>query len=628
MRSNTTRLAGIGLGAVLLLLAAFAVGATLVTNRAVGRATKATALSAAYERARFGVGEEESLERKYRLEPGPAIRVKYLHAVAGVLGATRQIAQTGGASDMAVARYVQAEHRPYLAAIRRMFDAVDRNDTITVLQIDSGEVDPTFGQIEATVQAAATEHRQSSAAALRQSKWLTDQIVWLAPLVFASGLLLLGFLWLLRRREQQAATAEIEQRNELLHGQAAELRQTLDERERAESNLAETEERLRSAQRLESVGQLAGGVAHDFNNLLQVILGYCSLLERSVPEDSLQKVTAIATAAGRGAELTHQLLAFGRRQTLNPAVWDVNAIVANVESMLGRVLPSEIDFKALPSDAALRARVDRSQLEQVLVNLVLNARDAMPDGGTLTVFTEPFELEHALAVDDTELPPGSYVRIAVRDTGIGMSEETAARAFEPFYSTKGPGGGTGLGLATVHGIVRQSGGFVVLDSTQGVGTEIAVSLPRTLEPATTVAATLPHAGEQTPTAELVLLVEDEPAVRAVLASFLRAEGYHVLEAVDGLDGLEVFLERRDDIDVVVTDVLMPRLDGWGLVKEIRAVTGGTPIVVMSGFAGETQHRGDPLLEQLVKPFPPPEVVCAVARMARAGGTSAPVRPIL
>jgi signal transduction histidine kinase len=628
MRSNTTRLAGIGLASVLLLLAAFAVGATLLTSRAVGRATNATALSAAYERARFGVGEEESLERKYRLEPGPAIRVKYMNAVDEVLDATEQIARRGSPSDVAVARYVQVEHRPYLAAIRRMFAAVDRHDTRTVLRIDGGEVDPTFGQIEARVQAAATQHRLSAAAALRQSKSLAGQIVWLAPVVFAIGLLLLGVLWVLRRREQHAATAEIAQRNELLSGQAAQLRQTLDERELAQTNLAETEERLRNAQRLESVGQLAGGVAHDFNNLLQVILGYCSLLERSVPEDSLQKVTAIATAAGRGAELTHQLLAFGRRQTLNPAVWDVNGIVVNVESMLGRVLPSEIDFKALPSEAALRARVDRGQLEQVLVNLVLNARDAMPDGGTLTLFTEPFEVEHALAVEDTELPPGSYVRIVVRDTGVGMNEETAARAFEPFFSTKGPGGGTGLGLATVHGIVRQSGGFVALDSTIGIGTEIAVCLPRTLEPATALAVTLPQAIEQPRTAALLLLVEDEPAVRAVLASFLRAEGYDVLEAVDGVAGLESFRERRHDIDVVVTDVLMPRLDGWGLVKEIRTMDGCMPIVIMSGFAGDAQHRDDPRLEQLVKPFPPAEVVHAVARMALLGGTSAPVRPIL
>ena len=622
LRTNTTRLAGFGLAAVLLLLTGFAVGATLVTNRAVARATKATNLNAAYERARYAVGEEESLERKYRLEPGPDIRARYNLAVADVLGAMREIGRIGNKADVRVARRVLLEHGPYLAATGRMFDAVDRHDTRTVLRTDGSEVDPSFDVIDDWVHDAANRNQRTSASALHHAEVVSDDVVWLAPLVFAIGLVLLALLWALRRREQRAATLEISRRNDLLSDQAARLRRTLEERKLAEQDLAETQERLRNAQRLESVGRLAGGVAHDFNNLLQVIRGYCSLLELKLPEDRRSEVAAIATAADRGADLTRQLLAFGRRQTLSPAVWDVNSIVASVESMLGRVLPKEIDFKALPSETELRARVDRGQLEQVLVNLVLNARDAMPDGGTLTVFTEPLELERPFAVEDIELPQGSYVRIIVRDTGIGMSDETAARAFDPFFSTKGPGNGTGLGLATVHGIVRQSGGFVSLDSTVGLGTEVAVCLPRTLEPAASSAAPDATVPAQARGGELVLLVEDEPAVRSVLASYLQRVGYEVLEAADGLEGLELFREHRDQLNVIVTDIVMPRLDGWGLVSEVRSITECIPIVVMSGYSGAAQRVGDARLEQLAKPFEPVEVTRAIARIALVARNSA------
>jgi signal transduction histidine kinase/CheY-like chemotaxis protein len=609
------RLAGFGLVAVLLLLAGSAVAATLVTDRAAARANKLTALSFAYERARFAVGEEESLERKYRLEPSPEIRVRYRAAVADVLAAMREVSRNGDEVDAELARKVFAEHGPYLAGIGRMFDAIDRHDMRTALRIDSSEVDPTFGKIESWVSKEALDDQRASEAALHDSASVSRLVVWMAPAVLAAGLMLLAFLWRVRRREQRAASIDLTRQNQLLSEQTVRLRSTLEERELAQSELAETQEQLRNAQRLESVGQLAGGVAHDFNNLLQIILGYCGLLETNVSEDSRQKVAAIATAAGRGADLTRQLLAFGRRQTLRPAVWDVNAIVGNVESMLGRVLPRAIDFKALPAETELRARVDRGQLEQVLVNLVLNARDAMPDGGSITIFTEPLELDRPMAVEELELPPGSYIRVAVSDTGCGMDAETAERAFEPFFTTKGLGHGTGLGLATVYGIVRQSGGFVSIDSTPGVGTEIAVCLPRTLEPLDHAPAPEETAPTQMHSREQVLLVEDEADVRIVLASYLREQGYDVLEAADGLEGLAVFREHRRNISVVVTDIVMPQLDGWGLVNELRRVGESIPILVMSGYAGETQRADDKRLEHLTKPFAPAEVTRAIARLA-------------
>jgi signal transduction histidine kinase/CheY-like chemotaxis protein len=609
------RFAGLGLMLVLVLLGAFAIAATRTTDAAVTKAAKTASLNAAYERARFAVGEEESLERKYRLDPSPPIRVRYRHAAAEVLAAMRVVARTGGERDKVVARQVLAAHGPYLAAIRLMFAAVDRQDTPTVLRIDGGQVDPAFGKIESTVFAAAARNERASASALRYSESVSRTVVWLAPVVFGAGLVLLALLWMVRRREQATATAALASHNMLLSHQAEQLRQTLEAREHAESELAATQGRLHDAQKLESVGQLASGVAHDFNNLLQIILGYCGILEKNLPEESRQNLAAISEAAGRGSALTGQLLAFGRRQVLKPAVWDVNEIVLTVESMLGRVLPNEIDFKALPFETGLRARVDRGQLEQVLVNLVLNARDAMPDGGTLTIFTEPLELDRLLGDEDSELPHGPYVQISVRDTGCGMDEETAARAFEPFFTTKESGRGTGLGLASVYGIVRQSGGFVSLDSTAGVGTEIAVCLPRTLE-----LAAAPTAAETTPPAETaevgrVLLVEDEPGVRSMLTTYLRAQGYDVLEAADGREALEVYRNHSGQISVVVTDIVMPHLDGWGLINELRRLGETTPIIVMSGYASAAPEMTDEHLERLTKPFAPSEVERAIARLA-------------
>ena len=246
---------------------------------------------------------------------------------------------------------------------------------------------------------------------------------------------------------------------------------------------------------------------------------------------------------------------------------------------------------------------------------MLNARDAMPDGGTLTIFTEPLELDRLAGDEDSELPHGPYVQISVRDTGCGMDEETAARAFEPFFTTKESGRGTGLGLASVYGIVRQSGGFVSLDSTAGVGTEIAVCLPRTLEP-----AAAPTAAETTVPAETaevgrVLLVEDEAGVRSMLTTYLRAQGYDVLEAADGREALEVYRNHSGQISVVVTDIVMPHLDGWGLINELRRLGETIPIIVMSGYTSAAPEATDEHLERLTKPFAPSEVERAIARLA-------------
>ena len=610
-----SKAAGLALVIVLLLLAAFAVTAAMLTNRAVVRAHDLTAVSTAYENARFGVGEEESFERKYRLEPGPEVRALYQRAVRNVLEAMREVARKGNAEDAAVSAHVLSLHRPYLVAIKEMFAAVDRRDTSAVLRIDRTGVDPTFGEIEKVVEAAADRHRVAAVASLDNTASVTRHLDWAAPAVFAFGLVLLTLLWRVRRNEQRLTEDELTRRNVLLADQAQRLQRTLEDRERAEMELAEATDRLRHAQRLEAVGQLAGGVAHDFNNLLQIILGYCALLESESEGESARQLGEIATAARRGADLTSQLLAFGGRQVLNTEVWDVNKIVVGIEEMLARVLPSTIDFTTVPARGELCARVDRGQFEQVLVNLVLNARDAMPEGGPLTIFTEAIDVDESMAIDDVELPAGPYVRIAVRDTGSGMDEKTKTRALEPFFTTKERGEGTGLGLATAYGIIRQSGGFVSLESELGVGTEVDVWLPVTSEPAAASTAAASASQERAAAVKRVLLVEDEPDVRAVLATYLRTCGYDVLEARDGREGLDVFEEHGDSIDLLLTDIVMPRLDGWGLVAAVRHVDARLPIIVMSGFSGDLPTGADDWLERLAKPFRPADVADAIERVA-------------
>jgi signal transduction histidine kinase/CheY-like chemotaxis protein len=604
-KRRASRLTSLGLGLVLLALAAFAVAAALITSRAVTRASDLTAASSAYEQARYGISQEESLERKYRLEPGPEIRALHSAAVAEVKASMRVLGRDHDTRDGAIANLVLQQHIRYVASIKRMFDALDRGDTATVLRIDASEVDPVFGAIEREVRDAAVPRRAGAARALRNSATITRGLAVVAPFVFTAGLALLALLWRLRRREQLVAERDLLFQNER-------LKQTLVEREEAEHELAQTQERLVHAQRLDSLGQLAGGIAHDFNNLLQVILGYCGLMQAKVAPDAREPLGQIELAAGRGSDLTRQLLAFGSRQLLTTTVCDIGAIVADVEKMLARVLPGQIEFRVTPPEGELRARVDRSQVEQVLVNLVLNARDAMPDGGSVTIKTEPLELESPTGGDGA----APYVKITVSDTGCGMDDETKSRVFEPFFTTKGPGQGTGLGLATVYGIVRQSGGFVSLESSPGDGSEFVVFLPRVTEPVASLALGVGGLVDDDRTAQRVLLVDDESDVRSVLASFLRERGHTVTEATDGLEGLAAF-QADDEFEVVVTDIVMPRLDGWRLADRIRELRPEMPIIAMSGYTGEAERASDQQLEYLAKPFLPSELADAIERVVAA-----------
>jgi two-component system, cell cycle sensor histidine kinase and response regulator CckA len=339
------------------------------------------------------------------------------------------------------------------------------------------------------------------------------------------------------------------------------------------------------AQKMDAVGRLAGGVAHDFNNLLSVILGAAEKLGKSLATyDPLQEeVTDIRDAVGRGAALTRQLLIFGRKEVRTPGLLDVNEVVIGVERLLMRVLGSSVKIEIRRDVERAPVVADAGQLEQVLVNLAINARDAMLRGGALTIRTgeETLDLAAATALD---VIPGPYVTIDVEDTGIGMDEATRARAFEPFFTTKGPAQGAGLGLAMVYGIVRQSGGAISLRSAPGAGTHVRIHLPRG-------GASAVAEAEVTPAAEtrgLVLLVEDEPRVRSQARRLLQRSGYAVVEASDGAEAKRIFAERQGDIDVVVTDVVMPMVGGVEMVATLRAVQPGLPVVFVSGYTAEEQ----------------------------------------
>jgi two-component system, cell cycle sensor histidine kinase and response regulator CckA len=365
------------------------------------------------------------------------------------------------------------------------------------------------------------------------------------------------------------------------------------------------EEQLRQSQKMEAVGRLAGGIAHDFNNLLTAILGYAELLTRDVPPAgrARRRVEEIQRAAERAADLTRQLLAFSRRQVLVPAVLDVGALVRGVEDMLRRLISEEVALRILVDPDVSPVRADRARLEQVIVNLAVNARDAMPQGGELTIEVQDAELgPTAQAPEDSPVVAGPYVMLAVSDTGEGMDAATRERIFEPFFTTKEENRGTGLGLATVYGTIKQSGGYVWVYSEPGHGTTFKVYLPRAegRPQAAAPAAPGPAGGRET-----VLLVEDEPAVREVAHEVLLSLGYTVLVAGSAAEA-EVLLARRDaPADLVVTDVVMPGLSGRELYERLARRWPGLRVIYVSGYTDDVilrrgvVEKGTPFLQ---KPF--------------------------
>ena len=351
----------------------------------------------------------------------------------------------------------------------------------------------------------------------------------------------------------------------------------------------EMEQHLLQAQKMEAVGRLAGGVAHDFNNLLTVVMSATEALSGELSHGSAlrDEVHDIHQAVERGAALTRQLLAFGRKEVHAPRLLDVHEVMADVERLLARALGGAVQLEIRRGPGDMRVMADASQVEQVLVNLAINARDAMPRGGSLVIATSLRTLD-STAGDALGLPAGDYVTLEVGDTGVGMDESVRSRAFEPFFTTKSPSEGTGLGLSTVYGIVRQSGGAVMLDSAPEAGTCVTIMLPARGEPAMPrpMVDRLPHASVPAAMPGCVLLVEDEPQVRVQARRLLERNGFRVMEASDGADGLRLFEARWTEIDVIVTDVVMPQLGGVEMVGRARALAPAVPVVFVSGFTAE------------------------------------------
>ena len=368
---------------------------------------------------------------------------------------------------------------------------------------------------------------------------------------------------------------------------------------------------LQQATKMEAVGRLAGGVAHDFNNLLNVIIGYSELMleRRDSPEFLEKSAREIRKSADRAAVLTRQLLAFSRQQVLEPKVLDLNEVIAEMKELLRRMLGEDISLVVTGAADLEHVRADRGQIGQVIMNLAANSRDAMPDGGRFLVETSNMEVDAAFGADHANMPPGPYVLLSVSDSGTGMSPEVRTHIFEPFYTTKEKGKGTGLGLATVYGIIKQSGGYIWAHSEPGQGARFNIYLPPVQaqpdrsQPEAAPAASC--AGSET-----LLVVEDEEGVRTLVRDYLRMNGYTVLEACHGEDALRIACEYPAEIALMITDVIMPGMNGGELAERVTIIRPAMKVLYMSGYAETTVYRKgvlEPGAFFLQKPFGPPEL---------------------
>jgi signal transduction histidine kinase/CheY-like chemotaxis protein len=378
------------------------------------------------------------------------------------------------------------------------------------------------------------------------------------------------------------------------------------------------EEQFQQSQKLESIGRLAGGVAHDFNNILTVILSCAEQLEGDAVAGSAspEDVRELRSAADRARDLTRQLLAFARRQVIAPVVLDANALLRDSQKLLARVLGEDVDLQVELAPDLWAIRCDPAQLEQVVLNLAVNARDAMPRGGKLTIETANVVLDEGYARERSQVVPGPHVMIAVSDSGEGMTDEARAHVFEPFFTTKPPGQGTGLGLATVYGIVRQSGGHVWVYSERGRGTTFKLYFPRT-DGTPERRAEPPRAAVQPGGEETVLVVEDDAAVREVTVRALRAGGYRVLEAPGGDAALALAATARPPVRLLVTDVVMPGMSGRQVAEALQARVPGLRVLFVSGYTQNTiVHHGvlDSGIEFLSKPFTPAALLARVRQV--------------
>ena len=409
------------------------------------------------------------------------------------------------------------------------------------------------------------------------------------------------------------------------------------ERKRAEEALRQSEKQFRQSQKMEAVGRLAGGIAHDFNNLLTIIMGYSQVLLTELgPQHPLRgKIEETLKAGERAATLIRQLLTFSRKQSLDPKILSLNTAVTSLESLLRRLIGEDIQLVSKLDPTNGRLRADQAQLEQVLVNLVVNARDAMPKGGTLTIETAQVELTRSPVYHLTPLPPGPYVRLAVSDTGCGMDRMTQSHIFEPFFTTKGEGKGSGLGLSTVFGIVTQSGGAIDVTSRLGHGTRFDLYFPSVESDILTTAPTQPLGQPQRGT-ETILLVEDEPSVRTLVRDELRKLGYRVVEAKNGVEACLLATQQAASLQLLLTDVVMPGMGGRELAQHLSVIKPDLRTLFISGYMDDVgimagQEEGTSSFLQ--KPFTPEVLGRAVRTLLdastpsdRTSGSSSTAQP--
>lgn len=378
------------------------------------------------------------------------------------------------------------------------------------------------------------------------------------------------------------------------------------------------EDQLRQSQKIEAVGRLAGGIAHDFNNLMTVITGYVGLTKKRSGDSELvmRGLDEIEKASNRATRLTQQLVAFGRKQILQPQILDLNQIVSNMDRMLRHLIGEDIELVTIPSPGIGKVKADPGQIEQVVVNLTLNARDAMPKGGRLTIETANVDLDQSSLQDREDIPPGPYVKLMFQDNGVGMDTEIISHIFEPYFTTKEVGKGVGLGLATVYGIIRQSGGDIWVESKPGIGTTFTIWLPRVVE--------LEHAEkpytlvlDASPGEETILVVEDEESVRKLVKETLVEAGYKVFAASNGEEALALISGNRDPIHLLITDVVMPKMGGQALASRIGSRFPEMQVLFMTGyFDTDIERRDNPLGDKpcLFKPFTPHELTLKVRDM--------------
>jgi PAS domain S-box-containing protein len=433
------------------------------------------------------------------------------------------------------------------------------------------------------------------------------------------------------RRDSRDAQDQVEQEIEHVRHDAWEIQDRFDvrrdgeRREALERNeLLQTQ--LHQAQRLENLGQLAGGIAHDFNNLLGVIINYATFVSEEMDvasesdwggrwETASDDVGQIKLAAERAARLTHQLLAFARREVVRPQVIDLDQVISGVTEMLSRTLGGHIEVTTSSPGGLWPVLADPGQIEQVLMNLAVNARDAMPGGGSLSIETSNVTVDADFIAGGSKAQPGRNVRLRVSDSGCGMSADVIERAFDPFFTTKPEGAGTGLGLATVYGIIAQAEGHIQIYSEPGAGTTFSIMLPVTAEAAVAVSEHVPY--QRSPKGETILVVEDEEALREVTRRIFARNGYHVITAASGPEAIEIVRTYQGDLHLLVTDVVMPQMLGKEVSEQIRAIKPDIEVLFMSGYARRvltTQGMLDPGVALVEKPFSEAELMSTAAQV--------------